>query len=783
MAVLTSLVSSLASSMPTRPAFDVATVSFLRGVQVACLEVGKKTAMKPGRWVVAGLPALLAAVLCWGCQNPSQHTVDLLQAFDGRYSGTILYPEHPLGEDLAMPFLGAGWALRDREADPNAQTRRALEGAELRFYLEQVLPLVVELQGLDPQGRQLRALVNGNALSPQPQMGDRLETFRFSVPVEFLIQGENLVRLDQVEDSLWKTFKVEPADAVEPLYREQPAQPAAEGPWLLLPFHRAVHLSSFLGEDTRLHWDEIEPWYEPGAPLETVDWRLQVSCVGDDFERKGQLDPSVTAPLPIGDPGQVCQFTLLAQPYSRPPRGMLGLKLSRPRLSFAGAVPTESSPEQTTKAAALEAARVNILVYLVDTLRADRLGCYGYERPTSPALDRFATEAVLFEDAIAQSPWTKPSVASMFTSLPPERHRVQDFGDKLPSEVETLAESLQVNGYQTAAIVTNNLVDKMFDFDQGFDTYQLFSQERAKPLNQKVLRWLDSRQPEKPFFLYVHTLDPHAPYDPPASFREHWAKDQEAVDNEELRTLSRRALRRAQRRRQPLLEDGLLQRMRDLYDGEIAANDAAFKELLEQLKERGLYDNTIIVFVSDHGEEFMDHRGLGHLHSLYEELLRIPCVIRFPGGGAARVQGNFQHVDLAPTLLANVGIQPPPSMQGRAYLPGLPWPEVPARFSARVGPDAPVYQKAGRPWLFQARGVRFDNQVLLHTEAAIDNRSRPVEYYDLSSDPGQQLNRAYSHSLQRRRLEALLPERTEEGSDKVEQEKLAEQLRALHYLR
>lgn len=350
--------------------------------------------------------------------------------------------------------------------------------------------------------------------------------------------------------------------------------------------------------------------------------------------------------------------------------GVGGLLLARP-VVVAAAGGGEPLPRAASRPSPT---RPNVIVYLVDTLRADRLGCYGYEKPVSPHLDRFARRATLFETAIAQASWTRPSVASVLTGLGPLAHGVQTVDDRLPAKVETLAERLRATGYRTAAFSTNWHIAAETGFDQGFDDFLFFPQEPDSPaVNRKVLDWIDNRRGPEPFFLYVHALDPHAPYTPPPDLRQRFAAGirAEAGTIEALKEIYR--VRRAKRAR-------LIAEVSPLYDAEIAANDRSFGALLSALHERELLEGSMIVFVSDHGEELGDHRAFGHARTLYAEVLNVPLVIKRPfQARGERVARVAQHLDLMPTILAAAGLPIPAGLPGTDLF--HPIAESPAAFA------------------------------------------------------------------------------------------------------
>ncbi|MEM1204647.1 MAG: sulfatase [Acidobacteriota bacterium] len=325
------------------------------------------------------------------------------------------------------------------------------------------------------------------------------------------------------------------------------------------------------------------------------------------------------------------------------------------------------------------ARRPNVLIYLVDTLRADHLGTYGYDRGTTPNIDRFAQDAVVFTEARAQSSWTRPAVVSVMTGLYPQSHGVEKRDAALSEEVDTLAELLSAEGCVTAGVTTNGNVERAFGMGQGFGVYQHLRESSSlrsvhQPgdrLNAWLFTWLGGWEKapdtgDAPFFLYAHATDPHAPYTPPDRLRLRFAAaaDPRLGELEEVRRIFR-----GERAAGPEVADQL----RALYDAEIAVTDEYFGALLEELKRRGLYDDTLVVLVSDHGEEFLDHGDWEHGRTLYDEQLRVPMIVKLPGGTGAgsRLAVRAGHVDLLPTLMEAAGLGPGPEVDGRSLLPAI----------------------------------------------------------------------------------------------------------------
>jgi arylsulfatase A-like enzyme len=305
-----------------------------------------------------------------------------------------------------------------------------------------------------------------------------------------------------------------------------------------------------------------------------------------------------------------------------------------------------------------------VVVYLVDTLRADHTTPYGYGRNTTPALQDFASRAVVFEQAISQASWTKPAVASLLTSLLPSRHRAVQLRDRLDPGLLTLPEMLGAKGYSTGAAIANSVIyGKGTGFEQGFDFYAGLHGAGDRPSKlveaagvvDEALRWIDARR-GLPTFLYVHTMDPHVPYAPPPPFDRKYdpppTPDHPATDP---RTDYKEPLDR--------------ERMIARYDGDVAYGDQEFGRFVRGLRERGVFEDALVVFLADHGEEFNDHGQWLHGRSVFDELIRVPLIVKLPGGKHAgrRVGNQVQVVDVLPTVLESLGlpVPVPPAIVGQ----------------------------------------------------------------------------------------------------------------------
>ena len=312
----------------------------------------------------------------------------------------------------------------------------------------------------------------------------------------------------------------------------------------------------------------------------------------------------------------------------------------------------------------------NVILISLDTLRADRLGCYGYEKPTSPEIDRFAQDAFLFTSVFSPQPFTLTAHMSMMTSLYPRAHGV-DKGVALSTDVTTLPELLKEQGYATLAVVDHGLwLDPAYGFGRGFDLYHRVSGSAEIKLD-RLFRLLDDRTRE-PFFLFAHFFDVHSDYDllPYEATPEDmelfagWYEGdfngcgEELCASEHLRDLSQR--------KEPLTGDDLAY-VECLYDAGIRSLDRQVGRLFRELEERGLLESSVVLLTADHGEEFFEHGAAMHVQ-VFDEALHVPFMIRLPGGSAGSSDQIASLVDVMPTLLDLCGLEPQ-GVQGVSLAP------------------------------------------------------------------------------------------------------------------
>ena len=352
----------------------------------------------------------------------------------------------------------------------------------------------------------------------------------------------------------------------------------------------------------------------------------------------------------------------------------------------------------------------NVLLISVDTLRADHMGVYGYGKPTTPRIDAWARDAVVFEDAQASASWTLPGLASVMTSYFSSTHRCWTFASSLHPSFPTLAEMLRDAGYDSMAVTSHVFLARAYGLQQG---YVHFDDEFAHPVegphhtitspivSDRGIRFLENKAAcgdVDPWILWVHYFDPHSEYVVHEGVSEPFGT---ATDAER-------------------------------YDGEIAFTDLHIGRLLDRLEELALDDDTVVVFFSDHGEEFMDHGSMYHGHALYRELVRVPLIMKIPGVDGGRVDTRVRTVDVLPTVLDLVPpLEPPASIEGVSLLPML------------QGGEAPVLASLSEIRLNEASSL--DCIVEGRWKLIVDLLSQEKQLYDVEADPLEQNDVADAH--------------------------------------
>ena len=367
----------------------------------------------------------------------------------------------------------------------------------------------------------------------------------------------------------------------------------------------------------------------------------------------------------------------------------------------------------------------DVVLVVVDTLRADRLGVYGNERGLTPFLDGLARRSIVFANAYATTTWTNPSIASLFTSRYASELRVTGFDSKVPSDAVTLAEALHRHGYVTAGFCGNDRLTAQLGFAQGFDVWlapQLLRKIDGSHLTRKSVQALDRlrrARPGAPLFLYVHYMDPHSPYEPPPPYRARFARPgpDAAAANAKVQHWDWGSISEAE-----------VDVLSSLYDGEVAYVDAALAHLFAELAARRILDEAVVIVTADHGEEFREHGFLSHGANLYNTTLHVPAMMLAPGYAARSVADGVSLLDLGPTVLDLLHLPPEPTFEGRSLVPMLAGRSEPRDVLAELAKSNVLTQHAS---------------ALVRDGVKVMARRQPqwmvgrVEVYDLAHDPGE----------------------------------------------
>lgn len=439
----------------------------------------------------------------------------------------------------------------------------------------------------------------------------------------------------------------------------------------------------------------------------------------------------------------------------------------------------------------------NVILVSIDTLRADHLSTYGYDRNTSPNMDALARESAVFLNTYASSPWTLPSHVSMMTSLSGLNHQVYFREDKMDPDLITLADLLKRKDYFCSAITGGAFVSPIFGFSKGFDSYEIRGadfrdKDQAEQCFEGVSRWLEDNA-GKNFFLFVHTYQTHSPYRSPDSYNTMFlGKNPKRLSFDVLTDLKNGFFTN--------LEEADRENIVGLYDGEIRYTDEKLiKPLVEKIKQIGIYERTLLIITSDHGEQFYDHGSWNHGNFLYDDTLKVPLIVKFPhskyrGRNSSTI---VRVIDILPTILEELGIDfNEKSFDGQSLLKILNGeakedrvfladvadssdPATSSRFPQRMA------MNSGRSKLILNGEFRKEYLAgLLEPPPAVP----PVELYDLDKDPAEKKNIAGVNSDLARRMTAQLENiyrqaRPRQAAKAKMTKELEDQLRALGYIR
>jgi arylsulfatase A-like enzyme len=434
---------------------------------------------------------------------------------------------------------------------------------------------------------------------------------------------------------------------------------------------------------------------------------------------EGNGDSAFIAEVPIDQfAGQDCVLSFAVQPE---PAGSV-IEIGRPRPITRAPVTARTSDRET---GTLPGQRPDIVLITLDAARPDHFSCYGYDRPTTPNIDHMSDESLVFTNVFALVPNTKRSVPTMITGLSYLDHQVTEDDSILPDEAKTLAEYLQDAGYATACFSATPNNSRAIGDDQGYDEFFELWTEVPRTvsrtpgyLTQRVLEWLAGFDDSKPLHLQLHFVPPHAPYEPAPEFDLFTDPAYDGWCDGTPRTLRLidKALRTA--------NDADLAQITALYDGNLRAVDDSVAQVLDTLRSRERWQDTVVLVTSDHGEALFEHRRMLHNNTVYDEMLRVPFILRLPGGrlpDGVDLDRFATLADLTPTLLAAASVQPPATLDGADLL--QPGAATDARnLVARTVPPFPL------------RTLRTPRWKLLLTT------SGQAQLYDMASDPGEHQN-------------------------------------------
>lgn len=399
--------------------------------------------------------------------------------------------------------------------------------------------------------------------------------------------------------------------------------------------------------------------------------------------------------------------------------------------------------------------RPDIVLITVESLRTDHMGFLGERRPTTPHMDELAEQSTVYTDAQATTSWTLTSHASIFTGLYPTAHQTTGAEDRLDDSYTTLAEELSAAGYQTAGVVSGPYLRRPYNLDQGFEYYdqspssvdslahhsRAFSDVTSPRMLASLERFLEKdRDPKRPLFLFAYFWDPHWDYIPPEPYKSMFVEPgDEPVPMAQYKTNPNINVKTSPAQIRYVVSQ---------YDGEIRWTDEYIGRFLDDLKQRGLWDDTLVILTADHGEEFFDHGFKGHKNNLYEETVHVPLLVKYPGRGPRGRDGRpVSLVDLFPTVLDASGIAHPDGLDGVSLL--RPVPADRPRFSELLvswffpsEPKTMESVKVGSEYLVAVQwyGVRRDGFQLVSVPS-----SGIRQLFDLTTDPRERHNVAAAH--------------------------------------
>jgi len=392
----------------------------------------------------------------------------------------------------------------------------------------------------------------------------------------------------------------------------------------------------------------------------------------------------------------------------------------------------------------LQVKRPNIILIVIDTLRANHVGCYGYQRNTTSNIDHLAGEGVLFKNAISAAPWTMASIASLLTSQYPCVLGLRKKPVMLDTRFPSLSEVLKQYDYATYGVFTAASFSPRLGVGRGFDDYRYRRRPRRGPVisspyvTKEAISFLRKSQ-KQPFYIFLHYFDPHynyvlhKQYDYYPDYRGSVKSDHPMIDLwHELHELSQDDIRY----------------LLALYDSEIAFNDEYIGKLLDELKKQGLYENSIIIVTADHGEEFLERGWLGHTITLHEEMLHVPLIMKFPGSVARVISSPVGLIDIVPTIYQYMGLKMPDGLEGKA---------LDLNRGDSIA-NRPIFTETFNPQRARpnVRPIAFRSIISGNWKLIYDQIKDSNQVYNLSEDPHERNDLSSQRSEQKRVLKGLL---------------------------
>lgn len=658
------------------------------------------------KWIFV-INSIIVCFLGASCrESADQNRTNLLKNLD---SADLYYDTHYIdfGDSSYREALIGGWSPEKKDRDGTTYSETYLKAASVVFNNYTLSDKILKIRCKTSEGsasyQVFLPLINGKKLRWQ-KVDSKYQDFTFRIPQEFLRMGVNwlyfsfrpsgkqetqkkngiafdymtfaskgslddpkklpksALRLDQIytEKEDTRRFVLAPSDSRMNFYLKiPPNNPQIEVEYGLFDSSGrktavkfSVLLESENGKRKVLHSDELSSRFS-FLPISSGSYNGSLKNFSN----------------------QIVRLSLEASPIAGKP---FPLQISWKEVSVTGA---QQTPEIFRHDPNPGTPKPNVIIYLVDALRADHLEPYGYSKRTSPRLMEFVRDSVLFENAYAVTSWTRASVATIQTGLYPTSHLVEDRSDTLPDFLPSIASELDKAGYTSHAFVTNGNISPLYNFQLNFDDYIWLGESRkfhqihqqSDKLNIKVQGFINNHR-DHPYYLYVHSTDPHGPYTPEPEF-----SDLPAGCNPDDPSLAHPAIGT---RSPGDYREEEIRCIKALYDGEIRKNDYYFGKLIDLLKEQKLYNNSIIVFTADHGESFLEHETWGHGKTLYQQEIRVPLVIHFPNSLASgkKISIPARHIDIFPTILDLTGVKVPPGVQGHSLVPLLEkndWQELP----------------------------------------------------------------------------------------------------------